>query len=283
MVGKALNDPANSLKLLRKLGISFTEGQKAQIASMQIAGNVAGAQGIILDQLAGSFGGAAQNMASPLKQLTNSVEEIAESLGAILGPSVKMIAGALGTMLGPLEESRGSMQALGKMIASFVGAVFAPFAQGAGQVAQLLMGMFAGGSVTAADFGNVAMLSFDNVTLGIMKLIPSSKSTFELVGAYGGAAWNSIETLFWACWENLKTGFIALVDVGKAAGAAIGAAFSAALNLENPITAATDALKEGACEPHRRPEGPWRESVDCLAGHHFAVSPGCEERPTGAR
>ncbi len=42
LVGKALNDPVNSLKLLRKAGVQFTDQQKSQIAAMQAAGDMAG-------------------------------------------------------------------------------------------------------------------------------------------------------------------------------------------------------------------------------------------------
>jgi len=59
MVGKALNDPIQGLTALRRVGIQFTEQQKEQIKAMTEAGNVAGAQGIMLGELERQFGGAA--------------------------------------------------------------------------------------------------------------------------------------------------------------------------------------------------------------------------------
>lgn len=58
-LGKALNDPVKGITALSKVGVSFTEDQKAVIKSMVDMGDTAGAQTIILDELAKEFGGSA--------------------------------------------------------------------------------------------------------------------------------------------------------------------------------------------------------------------------------
>ena len=58
-VGKALNDPIKGVAQLNEVGVSFTQQQKDMIRTMTEAGNVAGAQGVILKELASEFGGAA--------------------------------------------------------------------------------------------------------------------------------------------------------------------------------------------------------------------------------
>lgn len=58
-LGKALNDPTQGLTALSRVGVSFTDEQKEQIKAMQEAGNVAGAQAIILGELEKEFGGSA--------------------------------------------------------------------------------------------------------------------------------------------------------------------------------------------------------------------------------
>src|SRR5688572_1510718 len=50
-LGKALNDPVKGVTALTKVGVTFTEQQKKQIEAMAEAGNVAGAQKIILAEL----------------------------------------------------------------------------------------------------------------------------------------------------------------------------------------------------------------------------------------
>jgi uncharacterized protein YoxC len=59
-VGKALNDPIKGVTALSKVGVSFTEQQKIQIATMQKSGDLAGAQAIILAELRKEFGGSAE-------------------------------------------------------------------------------------------------------------------------------------------------------------------------------------------------------------------------------
>jgi Prophage tail length tape measure protein len=245
LVGKALNDPVNSLKLLRKAGVQFTDQQKSQIATMQAAGDMAGAQKIILAGLEGSFGGAAENMASPMAMLQNSITDVSASLGSILGPGIKVVAETLTEMLEPLAESRGALQALGKLIAGVLGAVLKPFGAALGQTAQLLMGLFAGGSVSAVDFGNVAMLAFDNVTLGVMKLLPNGEAIFTKIGVYGAATWEGISAGLGAFLENFKSGWTNLVGIVQVVASSIGAAMAAAWNLEDPIAAAKEAFTTG--------------------------------------
>jgi hypothetical protein len=60
MLGKALNDPISGMTALKKAGVSFTEQQKKQIETMQKSGNLAGAQKLILKELATEFGGSAE-------------------------------------------------------------------------------------------------------------------------------------------------------------------------------------------------------------------------------
>jgi hypothetical protein len=59
-LGKALNDPIKGITALSRVGVSFTEGQKKAIESMVKAGNTAGAQKIILQELQKEFGGSAE-------------------------------------------------------------------------------------------------------------------------------------------------------------------------------------------------------------------------------
>jgi phage-related minor tail protein len=59
-VGKALQDPITGLTALRRSGVSFTEDQQKMIKSLVEAGDAAGAQKIILQELNKEFGGRRQ-------------------------------------------------------------------------------------------------------------------------------------------------------------------------------------------------------------------------------
>lgn len=84
-VGKALNDPVKGVNALRRVGVQFTDQQKEQIKAMVEAGDTAGAQAIILKELANEFGGAAkaQRDATPNADLQEKWRTFQEVIGGI--------------------------------------------------------------------------------------------------------------------------------------------------------------------------------------------------------
>nr|HQV22648.1 hypothetical protein [Agitococcus sp.] len=62
-VGKALENPVEGISALSRSGVSFTEGQKKVIKSLVETGDKAGAQRLILDELAREYEGVAQKEA----------------------------------------------------------------------------------------------------------------------------------------------------------------------------------------------------------------------------
>jgi hypothetical protein len=59
-LGKALNDPIKGVSALSRVGVTFTESQKASIKAMVDSGNTMGAQKLILRELNKEFGGSAE-------------------------------------------------------------------------------------------------------------------------------------------------------------------------------------------------------------------------------
>jgi diacylglycerol kinase len=114
-VGKALNDPIQGMTALRRVGVSFSEDQKAVIKRMQETGNLAGAQKIILNELAVEFGGSAKaafdadpmakfnKMMGSLKMTFGEIAESAlvglmpvfEAIGSVLKNTGKAISGVI--------------------------------------------------------------------------------------------------------------------------------------------------------------------------------------------
>ncbi|AMK19330.1 phage tail length tape measure family protein [Sphingobium sp. MI1205] len=101
MVGKALNDPIKGLTALSRVGIQFTEQQKEQIKTMQEAGNVAGAQAIILGELNRQFGGAAEAAAKadPMREVMVKLGQAGDAIGEKLLPIIPVLADALVSVL----------------------------------------------------------------------------------------------------------------------------------------------------------------------------------------
>lgn len=91
-LGKALNDP-NGMTALKRVGISFSEAQMDMAKSMYEAGDAAGYQKIIIQELNKEFGGMAQAMGSTYAgQVTifkNSLGELGESIGTTLLPALQ--------------------------------------------------------------------------------------------------------------------------------------------------------------------------------------------------
>jgi hypothetical protein len=89
-VGKALNDPIAGIGALSRVGVSFTDSQKAMIEAMVETGDVAGAQQIILAELNKEFGGSAaaavDTYAGQQALLAAQFADIQQTLGEALLP-----------------------------------------------------------------------------------------------------------------------------------------------------------------------------------------------------
>lgn len=93
-VGKALQDPVKGISALHRVGVNFSEAQKAVIASLVATGQTAKAQQIILKELNTEFGGSAEaaRKAAPMKVLANQFEELKVKVGDFLIKGLGMIA-----------------------------------------------------------------------------------------------------------------------------------------------------------------------------------------------
>lgn len=98
-LGKALNDPTAGITALTRVGVTFTDAQKAQIKALQESGNMMAAQKIILAELNKEFGGSAaaagQTFAGALNRVANGIGSITE---AMLTPAVPAFTAALGKL-----------------------------------------------------------------------------------------------------------------------------------------------------------------------------------------
>jgi len=107
-VGKALNDPIKGLGALTRIGVTFSQQQKDQIKAMVEAGDVAGAQAVILAELNKEFGGqaqAARDAAGGTQDLKVSFGELQESVGKLLlAIGDGGVTGAVGGFLDKLNE-----------------------------------------------------------------------------------------------------------------------------------------------------------------------------------
>ena len=125
-LGKALNDPVAGISALSRVGVSFTEDQKDMVKAMAEAGDIAGAQALILAELENQFGGTAEAMAltstGQAKQAMNALGDAGESLGTVLLPVVSELAGWLKSLAGWFQdlspEAKEWIVRIGAMVAA---------------------------------------------------------------------------------------------------------------------------------------------------------------------
>lgn len=99
-LGKALNDPIAGISALSRVGVTFTDEQKEVIKTMVETGDVAGAQKVILAELAKEFGGSAaaqaQTLVGKLENLKKNLADTAEGMiGALLPAAEQLFDGVI--------------------------------------------------------------------------------------------------------------------------------------------------------------------------------------------
>jgi hypothetical protein len=147
-LGKALNDPIKGVGALAKVGVSFTESQKATIKSMVEAGDVMGAQKIILGELKTEFGGTAAAAADPMTRLTTVLGNLGETVGAWVLPYVEKFSTALADASDWLQKHESTAKALATTLGILGGAILV-----------IRTGMLISAGVTALTTGAWAALA----------------------------------------------------------------------------------------------------------------------------
>lgn len=86
-LGKALNDPVRGLTALSRVGVSFTDVERALIKEMVAVGDVAGAQAVMLKSLEMQYGKMARALAKTpsgeWKQFANAIGDVGKKLGKV--------------------------------------------------------------------------------------------------------------------------------------------------------------------------------------------------------
>lgn len=173
MLGKALNDPVKGLTALSKVGVSFTAAQKEQIKAMVAAGDVAGAQGIILDELGREYSGAAAAAADadPWRKAQVAIGQASDVLGQQLLPLIKPVTDAIVGVVKAFASLPEPIQQF-IVIAAAAGAAFGPLLTAVGAIVSA-------GSTIFAAIGSIA---------GSMMAVGTAAGAAEVgVAAAGGA------------------------------------------------------------------------------------------------
>jgi len=110
-LGKALQDPVKGVTALQRVGVSLSEAQKKQVAAFMKVNNVAGAQKIILDEVARQVGGTAEASATAGEKMKARWDDAVQSLGTTLMPVFDGIISFISTTFVPaMEGASGSVK-----------------------------------------------------------------------------------------------------------------------------------------------------------------------------
>lgn len=119
-LGKALNDPIRGVTALRKVGVQFTDAQEKQIESLVKAGDLMGAQKIILAELSKEFGGSAEaagkTFAGSLDRARNAFGDLMEKVGEALVSKIQPLIDGFIKWFDSVGGVDGVMKILGNTI-----------------------------------------------------------------------------------------------------------------------------------------------------------------------
>lgn len=115
-LGKALNDPIKGVTALSRVGVAFTDEQKQQIKTMVQAGNVTGAQKVILAELSKEFGGAAAAQATAGDKASVAWGNLQETIGAKLAPALDKLLLGLTKVFTFIGAHQSVMIAIGTIV-----------------------------------------------------------------------------------------------------------------------------------------------------------------------
>lgn len=128
-IGKALNDPITGITALRRVGVQFTDAQEEMIKKMVEAGDLMGAQKMILAELNKEFGGSAEaagkTFAGSLDILKNKFGELQERIGFVLINALQPFITKVGSVIERVTEWVDKNPKLTTVIVALGGALVA--------------------------------------------------------------------------------------------------------------------------------------------------------------
>jgi hypothetical protein len=134
-LGKALNDPAEGMTSLVKMGIRLSEEQKKQINAFTAMNDVASAQAIILKEVETRFGGSATAAAEGVgvydimnNKFGDVKETIGDAINSALIPLAKILIGAIDLFQKLPNVLQGTIGAIALLIPAVIalGVAFGP-------------------------------------------------------------------------------------------------------------------------------------------------------------
>jgi len=234
-LGKAMNDPIQGVSALSKAGVQLSDSQKELIETLMDTNDVAGAQQVILDELATQTGGsasaAAQTYEGRMAKLNEAINQVRETVGMALMPTLSVFVDTVIDQTGKVKLSEDGLRKWQKGIYDTAQAI-------------RIMAIAVGGVIgVAVKFANL-IVQVEQVVLGVftdmvraaINLEDTYKNLFKaigkaLTGDFSGA-WDTLKdhvstTFKYTIREGIDVGNAfydlgaSVLDAGKAVGDAI--------------------------------------------------------------
>jgi phage-related protein len=241
-VGKALNDPVAGLAALSRSGVQFTADQEAMIKAMVEAGNVAGAQEVMMAELNTQFGGSAaaavdtyagqqivlqEKMADVKQTLGEALMPILMEFGTFMSDTVVPIIASVvtslsgwitsmqetGTTSGVFDMIRNAIAGIPGVLETLNGGLASvlvflqPLTDAATTFGTIFVNAMVGAGTAIADYlGSPTVMAFLE---GLQTLLGALATTVRdvLVLAFQGAAiaWDLLSQAFTIAWPYIQT------------------------------------------------------------------------------
>lgn len=177
MLGKALNDPAKGISALTEAGVTFSESQRDVIRAMQETGDLAGAQRLILDEIASAYGGqaeAAREAGAGMRDAWRGAwGDIKEVVGSVQMDALKVILPPLQA----LSDAFQDMTPRGQRAIVMFGALAVAIPPVVAGLGLLVAGVAAIGAPIA-----LAVAGFAALTAGVVAFWPEIKAAAHWMG-----------------------------------------------------------------------------------------------------
>lgn len=210
MLGKALNDPLKGMTALAKAGVTFTEGQKEQIANMVKSGDLLGAQKLLLGEVEKQVGGTAEATATGADKMAVMWGNFQEQLGTEMMPILEAVLTKLMAFLDWASQHQGIVIAFAAIAAAIWLVNIALDANPIILVISLIAGLVAAFIwlwETSAGFRNFFIGIWNDITTQVGGAINWIKGAWNGMITFFSNLVNSIGRIFSGIGDAISHGF----------------------------------------------------------------------------
>lgn len=211
-LGKALNDPATGMMMLRREGVTFSAQQQEQIKTMEKSGDTMGAQKLMLAELSKEFGGSA---AANVNTYQGQVDILKNKFNDLVGGAMTRLLSTLEKAAVYIMEHKALLIAVGAVIGTLstvilVGLIAAIIQTSVGFIRSGVEATISAAKMVAAAVVSAAAWVIANAAMiaGILLIAVVVAAVAALIITH----WQEVKDFFAAVWQKIQDGAHAVID-----------------------------------------------------------------------